>query len=134
MPDGGRCLAARQFQAAELVVAHGEPLGLRVPLARRREREQILLDRDGLVPLARLHRQVAQRVESADVRGPALHDVTEQRAGLVGVAGRARSLGAAHGLRGLRVMLAAHGGALEPEHTQRAMADGDERAEREAGG
>src|SRR5213593_2591758 len=53
---GGGRLAPRELEPAELVIPGGQPLRLGVTLALRREREDALLDGDGLVPRARLHR------------------------------------------------------------------------------
>src|SRR5262245_18176644 len=112
---GGGRLAVRQLEAPELVVAGGEPLGFRVTLARWYLRENVLLERDRLVPVARLDREIAQRVERADVRRPALDDVAEPRACLFDMAARAGRFGGVHRLHGLRIVLAAGGRALEPQ-------------------
>ena len=73
-------------------------------------------------------------MQRPDMPGPALDDVTKQRACLVEMTGRARGLRAAHRIGGLRIVLAARGRALESQQTQGATADGDEGAEGGGGG
>ena len=123
-------LAPRELEPAELVLLDGEPGGLGGAIGGRGERHELLLHGDRLVPVSRLDGEVAQLVQRAAVRGPALGDVTEERAGLVETTGPPRLLPALHRLRGLRIVLAVGRRTLEAQSTKGAVTERGERRER----
>ena len=120
--------APGQLQAPQLVVADRQPRGLGRPVRRRRDLQQTLLQRDGLVPVALVDGQIAQRTQRLGVVGPALQHVAVERARLVEPAGPPSLAGPAHRVPGLRIVVrhlqgrppSQSLGELTPEREQRA--------------